>query len=53
MAAMSFVGGNQEWVVIVVVGAALIPVVYSYFVYRWLEGFGPDPEINEDTDLGP
>lgn len=34
-------------------GAALIPVVYSYFVYRGLEGFGPDPEINEDTDLGP
>jgi uncharacterized membrane protein len=53
MAAMSFVGGNQEWVVFVVVGAALIPVVYSYFAYRGLEGFGPDPEINVDADLEP
>lgn len=53
MVAMSFVGGNQEWVVFIVVGAALIPVVYSYFAYRGLEGFGPDPEINEDTDSAP
>jgi hypothetical protein len=45
------VGGNQVWIVFVVVGAALIPVVYSYIVYRGLEGFGPDPEINDDIDL--
>ena len=42
-----------DMVVFVVVGAALIPVVYSYFAYRGLEGFGPDPEINVDADLEP
>lgn len=37
-----------EWVVYLVVAVALLPVVYSYFAYRRIEGFGPDPGIDED-----
>lgn len=42
---------RQDWTILVVVAAVLIPVVYSYFAYRALEGFAPDPEIEDDVDL--
>ena len=37
-----------EWTIYVVVAMALVPVVYSYFAYRRIEGFGPDPTIDEE-----
>lgn len=46
----SVVSLPPELTVIVVVVLALIPVIYSYFLYRKLEGFEPDPPI--DDDLG-
>ena len=36
-----------EWVIVAVVTIALLPVVYSYFAYRRIEGFGPDPDIDD------
>ncbi|MEJ2297254.1 MAG: SdpI family protein [Woeseiaceae bacterium] len=39
---------NMGWVIGVVVAIALIPVVYSFFAYRKIEGFAPDPDIDED-----
>ena len=36
------------WVVGIVVAIALVPVVYSYFAYRRIEGFAPDPEIDDE-----
>ena len=38
---------GMEWVVGIVVAIALVPVVYSYFAYRRIEGFAPDPEIDD------
>ena len=38
---------GMEWVVGVVIAIALVPVVYSYFAYRRIEGFAPDPEIDD------
>ena len=37
-----------EWTIYVVIAMALVPVVYSYFAYRRIEGFGPDPTIDEE-----
>lgn len=53
MAAGAFANVVIDWIVFVVVGIVLIPVVYSYFAYRALEGFGPDPKINDDADSNP
>ena len=53
MAAGAFADVVIDWIVFVVVGIVLIPVVYSYFAYRALEGFGPDPKINDDADSNP
>jgi uncharacterized membrane protein len=39
---------NMGWVIGVVVAIALVPVVYSYFAYRKVEGFAPDPDIEEE-----
>ncbi len=39
---------GMEWVIGIVVAIALFPVVYSFFAYRRIEGFAPDPEIDED-----
>ncbi len=47
MAIGSVAGPRMEWVIIAVVTFALIPVVYSYFAYRRIEGFGPDPDIDD------
>lgn len=41
-------GINPNITVAVVVAAALIPVGYSYFAYRSIEGFAPDAEAEED-----
>lgn len=38
----SLAGMPPVWAIAMLLSAALIPVVYSYFVYRNLEGFGPD-----------
>ncbi len=48
MAIMGVVAPPAPWFVAVVVAIALVPVVYSYFAYRRIEGFGPDPEIDEE-----
>jgi len=53
MAAGAFADVVTDWIVLIVVGIVLIPVVYSYFAYRALEGFGPDPKINDDADSNP
>ena len=39
---------NMRWVIGVIVAIALVPVVYSYFAYRRIEGFAPDPDIEDD-----
>jgi uncharacterized membrane protein len=38
----------MPWAFGVIVAIALIPVVYSYFAYRRIEGFAPDPDIDEE-----
>ncbi len=48
MAIGSVIVPRLEWVVAAVVTVALVPVVYSYFAYRHIEGFGPDPDIDDD-----
>jgi uncharacterized membrane protein len=48
MTGVTFLVSDPTWVIFVVVGLVLIPVVYSYFAYRALEGFGPDPEVADD-----
>jgi len=40
----SFTGANVEILVWICAGAALIPVLYSFILYRKLEGLGPDTE---------
>lgn len=39
---------GTPWIVAVVVAIALIPVVYSFFAYRKVEGFGPDQDTDEE-----
>lgn len=39
---------NMGWVIGVVVAIALVPVVYSFFAYRKIEGFAPDPDIDQE-----
>jgi uncharacterized membrane protein len=39
---------DVQWLVYIIIGMALIPVVYSYIAYRKIEGFAPDPEIDEE-----
>ena len=39
---------GMEWVIGIVVIIALVPVVYSFFAYRKIEGFAPDPEIDDE-----
>jgi uncharacterized membrane protein len=48
MAIGSIAGPRLEWLVAFVVAIALLPVVYSYFTYRRIEGFGPDRPNDED-----
>lgn len=47
----ALLGLPVTWTVGVAVGLVLIPVVYSYFLYRRIEGFGPnDAEDDGRTD---
>jgi uncharacterized membrane protein len=39
---------GMPWVIGIIVAIALIPVVYSYIAYRRIEGFAPDPDIEEE-----
>ena len=50
MALMGVIMPRSEmpWVGGVIVVIALIPVVYSYIAYRRIEGFAPDPDIDEE-----
>ena len=43
-------GLSLEYLVIAVVVLVLVPVVYSYFAYRRIEGFRPDPDVDPDKD---
>jgi len=46
MAIGAVAGPRMEWIIATVVAVALTPVVYSYFAYRRIEGFGPDPGVD-------
>jgi len=46
MAIGAVAGPRMEWIIATVVAVALAPVVYSYFAYRRIEGFGPDPGVD-------
>ena len=48
MALAAVIAPGATWIIYIVITAALIPVVYSYFAYRRIEGFAPDPPIEED-----
>jgi len=41
-----------EWLVATIVAAALIPVVYSYVIYRKVEGFPAGDEMDPADDAG-
>lgn len=45
-----FVRIPPDVTIIIIVGLSLLPVIYSYFLYRQLEGFEPDPKIKDDLD---
>ena len=44
MMVASFTGSNFEILIWISIGAAMTPVVYSFILYRKLEGLGPDSE---------
>ena len=48
MAIMGVVAPTSTWFIAAIIAIALIPVVYSFFAYRKIEGFAPDPEIDEE-----
>ena len=48
MALLAVLAPTVEWIIYIVLAMALVPVVYSYFAYRRIEGFAPDPDIEED-----
>ena len=48
MVLMALLAPNVKWIVYIVVVLALVPVAYSYIAYRRIEGFAPDPEIEDD-----
>ncbi len=48
MAVFGVIAPASPWLLYTVVAIALFPVVYSYFAYRRIEGFGPDPAIDDD-----
>jgi uncharacterized membrane protein len=47
MIVAAFAGSHMTWFIYAIVALALVPVVYSYFAYRNIEGFAPDPEIDD------
>jgi uncharacterized membrane protein len=48
IAGLAMPSSRMPWVITVIVVIALIPVVYSYVAYRRIEGFAPDPEVDEE-----
>ena len=48
MALLAVLAPTVEWIIYIVVVMALIPVVYSYVAYRRIEGFAPDPDVDEE-----
>jgi hypothetical protein len=40
---MGLFGANEILMAVVIGAAALVPVVYSFFAYRSIEGFKPPP----------
>jgi uncharacterized membrane protein len=47
MALLAVLAPKVEWIIYIVVAMALIPVVYSYIAYRRIEGFAPDPDLDD------
>jgi uncharacterized membrane protein len=47
MALLAVLAPTVEWIIYIVVAMALIPVVYSYVAYRRIEGFAPDPDVDD------
>lgn len=43
----AFVTITPGWLMLLVLLAALVPVIYSYFIYRRVEGFGNDDPADE------
>jgi uncharacterized membrane protein len=41
---MGLLGAHQAVLIVVISAAALVPVVYSFFAYRAIEGFRPPPQ---------
>ena len=48
MALLAVLAPTVEWIIYIVVAMALIPVVYSYVAYRRIEGFAPDPDVDDE-----
>lgn len=48
MALLAVLAPTVKWTIYIVVTMALIPVVYSFFAYRRIEGFAPDPDIEDE-----
>ncbi len=48
MAIASVAAPDIRWTIYIVIFMALIPVVYSSVAYRRIEGFAPDPPIEEE-----
>jgi uncharacterized membrane protein len=48
-----FVRLSENWLLAAIVTAALVPVIYSYVIYRNIEGFAPDDDDDPtDESLG-
>ena len=47
-----FVRFSERWLMAAIIAAALVPVVYSYVIYRNIEGFAPD-EDDDPADESP
>jgi uncharacterized membrane protein len=47
----SFVRFQLQWLITAIVIAALVPVIYSYVIYRQIEGFTPDEDDPTDDSL--
>ena len=48
-----FVRFSERWLMAAIIAAALVPVVYSYVIYRNIEGFAPDEDDDPaDESLG-
>lgn len=47
----SVVRFELQWIIVAIVTVALVPVVYSYVIYRRIEGFAPEEEDAADDNL--